>query len=99
MGQKLHLGYRRAVARRESCCLDPQQIVWGHEFHRSYLSPNPDLCLYLLQGLPLDKTVPLGEGWSEKNLHASYLHLHFGGFPTVPQKFLRHCLDFSDGLD
>jgi len=98
MGQKLNLGYRRAISGQASCLLDPEQIVWGHEFHRSYLSENSERPLYYLQGLPLSKTSTVTEGWSRKNLHASYLHLHFGQSLTFSSKFLGNCLAFSQKL-
>ncbi|XGV97809.1 MAG: cobyrinate a,c-diamide synthase [Leptolyngbya sp. BL-A-14] len=44
MGKRLTLGYRQAIAREESLMLAKGAIVWGHEFHRSYLedeSPTP----------------------------------------------------------
>jgi cobyrinic acid a,c-diamide synthase len=99
MGAKLTLGYRQAIAQRASSCLEAGQIVWGHEFHRSYLETTPPQPLYQLQGLPLQAHPPQAEGWISKNLHASYLHLHFGQSLTIPQKFLRQCLDFSERLD
>jgi cobyrinic acid a,c-diamide synthase len=33
----------------------------------------------------------LGEGWRSHQLHASYIHLHFGARPEIPARFLERC--------
>jgi cobyrinic acid a,c-diamide synthase len=66
--------------------------VRGHEFHRSQLSGVSDAPIYQLQAFP--KSDINGEGWQGKNLHASYLHLHFGANLGLPKKFLAAGLDF-----
>ncbi|MBD2326409.1 cobyrinate a,c-diamide synthase [Alkalinema sp. FACHB-956] len=35
------------------------------------------------------------EGWAMANLHASYLHLHWGTTPDLPRRFLQRCLGHS----
>ncbi|MCX7595801.1 MAG: cobyrinate a,c-diamide synthase, partial [Fischerella sp.] len=34
-------------------------------------------------------------GGANLNLHASYIHLHWGANPQIPQRFLEHCLGFA----
>ncbi|MDJ0509996.1 MAG: cobyrinate a,c-diamide synthase [Crocosphaera sp.] len=97
MGKTLTLGYRQAVASKSSLLLSPGDRVWGHEFHRSQLSQTPSKTLFELSSWRNNSPV-YGEGWRIYNLHASYLHLHFGGCPQIPKKFLRHALDFSENL-
>ena len=93
MGKKLHLGYKNAIALQPEGFMPQGQSIWGHEFHRSSLthfSPKP---LFQTQGyLPQDPINP--EGWSQTNLHASYLHLHFGNHPQLIQNIFQACLAF-----
>uniref|UniRef100_B8HLW9 Cobyrinate a,c-diamide synthase n=1 Tax=Cyanothece sp. (strain PCC 7425 / ATCC 29141) TaxID=395961 RepID=B8HLW9_CYAP4 len=98
MSARLTLGYRQAIALQESCLVPAGACVTGHEFHHSRLrqpppSPLYDLCPYssLLNKLSSKKLPPTPEGWRIKHLHASYLHLHWGDRPLLPQRFLQHC--------
>jgi cobyrinic acid a,c-diamide synthase len=94
MTNKLTLGYRHATAERASPLVEPGQQIWGHEFHRSTPVTPPQDALYRLTTYPLPgevaTTLP-GEGWASNYLHASYVHLHWGDRPTLPERFLQHC--------
>lgn len=94
MEKKLTLGYRLATALKDSSILRKGEQVRGHEFHHSTLSAILDP-LYELQAVSKQapKTI---EGWATKNLHASYLHLHFGEYPALAQRFLNDCLAISE---
>jgi cobyrinic acid a,c-diamide synthase len=81
----LSLGYRTATALQNGLVLQAGEQVCGHEFHR-----------WQLQG-PMAETEQLWqlegwgsparpEGWSRPALHASWLHLHWGGCPFIPQR-------------
>ncbi|MDV2996479.1 MAG: Cobyrinate a,c-diamide synthase [Chroococcidiopsis sp. SAG 2025] len=87
MGSRLTLGYRQAIALQDSPLLQTNDTVWGHEFHRS-ASELPTQPLFQTQGF---STSPVTEGWRLPNLHASYIHLHFGTRPDIPARFLQHC--------
>jgi cobyrinic acid a,c-diamide synthase len=87
MGNRLTLGYRRAIALHDSLLFNAGESVWGHEFHRSQLTSAPQKPIFDLQGSL--------EGWHFENIHASYVHLHFGEQLTIPQKFFDRCLRFS----
>ena len=90
MGKRLTLGYRRAIALQASPILPMGAEVCGHEFHRSALSQEPHAPLFSL--LPTSHSPLLTpEGWHLPNLHASYLHLHWGAHPEMPDRFLQHC--------
>ena len=93
----LSLGYRRSRARVDGLVLRRGEQHWGHEFHRWQLHPssnpqNRQRCpLAARQGLwQLDGWgVPLQEeGWSAPNVHASWLHLHWGGCPEIPRRLV-----------
>lgn len=94
MQPKLTLGYRKAIALKNTPLLAAQQQVIGHEFHRSQttaLSSNP---LWKLQGFH-KSSLQLTEGWQLYQLHASYLHLHWGENKHLPQRFIKYCQDYK----
>ncbi len=93
MGSRLTLGYRQATALQDSPLLSASWVVWGHEFHRSHLSEIPTKPLFETRGYNA-RSSPTLEGWHLYNIHASYIHLHFGGHPEIAVRFLQHCLDF-----
>ncbi|PSO71228.1 MAG: cobyrinic acid a,c-diamide synthase [Cyanobacteria bacterium QH_8_48_120] len=93
MGKRLTLGYRQATALRDSPLLNTGEIIWGHEFHRSQLTSAPVSPLFEIAGGK--QSYPLSEGWQSHQLHASYIHLHWGAHPEIPTRFLRHCFNFG----
>lgn len=94
MGKRLTLGYRRAVAQQDSPLLSSGTTVWGHEFHRSTQVTEPDPPLYQIQGYDC-RSATTGEGWQQKQLHASYVHLHWGARPDLPARFVACCDRFA----
>ncbi len=107
----LTLGYRRAIAQRDTPLLRAGETICGHEFHHSKLNPEPAEPLYRLEGTDLARD-PLnlgsvnslalgkakhGEGWGGGNLHASYVHLHWGAHPEIAARFIRQGLDWRAG--
>jgi cobyrinic acid a,c-diamide synthase len=94
MGKRLTLGYRLAVAQADTPLVAQGEVVKGHEFHRSTLSTSASHPLFHMQrstALPLNPE--LIEGWHLPSLHASYLHLHWGCTPQIPQRFIQSCID------
>jgi cobyrinic acid a,c-diamide synthase len=95
MDRRLTLGYRRAIARKNTPLLVKDAVVFGHEFHRSRLTDEPVSPLFETWRLSSD-ALPMNEGWAnQENIHASYIHLHWGSCPEIPQRFLQHCRNFS----
>ena len=90
MSSRLSLGYRIAIALQDSPLLSTGATVWGHEFHRSELSKIPTQALYNLHSYSAHTSAKI-EGWSLHQLHASYVHLHFGANPQIPLRFWQHC--------
>jgi cobyrinic acid a,c-diamide synthase len=37
------------------------------------------------------------EGWRVHQLHASYIHLHWGEHPEIPAQFLQRCQQLTIG--
>jgi cobyrinic acid a,c-diamide synthase len=98
MGKKLTLGYRTAVAQADTPLLWQGEMVRGHEFHRSSLSIESSNPLFQMQRRVLT-AMPSGgdlmEGWHLPQLHASYLHLHWGDCHQLPERFIQQCLQWS----
>ncbi|MGB7442306.1 MAG: hypothetical protein WA919_14660 [Coleofasciculaceae cyanobacterium] len=85
MGKRLNLGYRQATVLQDSPLLPTGRKVWGHEFHRSQLTVMPEKPLFELRGY--GKSQGIKEGWGLHQLHASYLHLHWGGCLEMAVRF------------
>ncbi|AUB38326.1 cobB-cbiA, cobyrinic acid a,c-diamide synthase [Nostoc flagelliforme CCNUN1] len=92
MGGRLTLGYRRAVALQDNLLVKANTTVYGHEFHRSHLTLPPTQPLFETSRYDCDENMGC-EGWGlPANIHASYIHLHWGESEEIPQQFLKECL-------
>lgn len=96
MAPRLTLGYRQAIACQASPLLTAGTKVWGHEFHRSRLTQQPESALFDLSGYGPGSHTLQPEGWRCHQLHASYVHLHWGDRPELPRRFLEHCARWVD---
>ncbi|WP_375501731.1 cobyrinate a,c-diamide synthase [uncultured Nostoc sp.] len=91
MGGRLTLGYRRAVALQDNLLVKAGTTVYGHEFHRSHLTLNPTQPLFETSRYDCEENMGY-EGWGlPKNVHASYVHSHWGESREIPQQFLQEC--------
>jgi cobyrinic acid a,c-diamide synthase len=96
MGKRLTLGYREAVAVRDSSVLAAGDEVCGHEFHRSHLTVEPTSPVYHSWRYgKRGEVAQVDEGWGVCQVHASYLHLHWGSRPDIPARFLQQCAEFD----
>jgi len=96
MGKRLTVGYRQATALQHSPLLPVGATVWGHEFHHSHLTVTPEKPLFETWGYDQKgQGKAATEGWRVHQLHASYVHLHWGGRLEIPAQFLQHCQQFS----
>ena len=81
----LSLGYRQAQAQRDGLLVREGETYRGHEFHRWQLHPSPlltpEVAMWQLEGWGTESSL---EGWTTPTLHATWLHLHWGGFPKIP---------------
>lgn len=91
MDKKLTLGYRRGVVFKNNFLLDAGRNIYGHEFHRSHLITHPQKPLFDIYRYDSQENIGF-EGWNLPNVHASYLHQHWGESVDIPQKFLQQCL-------
>ncbi|WP_420753963.1 cobyrinate a,c-diamide synthase [Rhodococcus sp. O3] len=79
MTPRLTLGYRTAIAPADSLLAVAGTRVTGHEFHRTAVEPGTEPG-WLLNGRP--------DGFATATLHASYLHTHWAGHPSMAQRFV-----------
>jgi cobyrinic acid a,c-diamide synthase len=91
MDKKLTLGYRRAVVLENTFLIDSNTNIFGHEFHRSHVITNAQKPLFNTYRYDCDENTGL-EGWCLPNVHASYIHQHWGESREIPQRFLQKCL-------
>ena len=92
MGKRLTLGYRQAIALQDSPLVKIGDRLWGHEFHRSALTEISDRPLYSLQGYDSHLSYP-AEGWQKYQVHASYVHVHFGAQLHLLERFIAKASD------
>jgi cobyrinic acid a,c-diamide synthase len=96
MEKRLTVGYRQAIALQDSPLLLIGTTVWGHEFHHSQLTATPEKPLFELRGYDQKgQRKATVEGWRVHQVHASYVHLHWGGRPEIAAQFLQRCQQFS----
>jgi cobyrinic acid a,c-diamide synthase len=81
MTPQLTLGYRQAVAVTDSPLVRSGEVVRGHEFHRTACEPPAaGTAAWLWDGRP--------EGFVHRGVHASYLHLHWAGYPQLARRLV-----------
>ncbi|BAU64558.1 cobyrinic acid a,c-diamide synthase [Stanieria sp. NIES-3757] len=90
MSARLTLGYRQATAKQNSFLIAKNQTIRGHEFHRSQITSSSLEPLWQIQGYHSQPQIIM-EGWNIFQLHASYLHLHFGENQFLAQNFIQCC--------
>jgi cobyrinic acid a,c-diamide synthase len=85
MTSRLTLGYREATAATASILAAPGDVVRAHEFHRTESDPpSGPTPAWLLDP-------PRREGHVTSNVHASYLHVHWAGYPQCAARFAAAC--------
>ncbi|MEU8664593.1 cobyrinate a,c-diamide synthase, partial [Actinoplanes philippinensis] len=83
MTPSLTLGYRDAVALSDSPLAPAGTRVTGHEFHRTTVHPRSGLLLSPAAGAAWAWRGADPEGFATPTVHASYLHLHWAGTPSL----------------
>jgi cobyrinic acid a,c-diamide synthase len=100
MTPTLTLGYREPAAATDSILAAAGEVVRAHEFHRTETEPpagpSPAWLLPPALKTPANLTTPPGpparqEGHVTKNVHASYLHVHWAGYPAIAARFAAAC--------
>lgn len=93
---RLSLGYRTVEALNDNPVLRRGETVRGHEFHWSVLGDGAGAGnAYRVLGK--DGGESRREGFRERNLLASYIHLHLGSRPEMASRFVENCRRFPGG--
>ncbi|MFT4299800.1 MAG: cobyrinate a,c-diamide synthase [Aeromicrobium sp.] len=80
MSERLTLRYPVATAAGDSLLTRAGEEVTGHEFHRTQTVPAcGDNGAWLIDGV--------ATGFASPTWHASYLHVHWAGYPHLAQRF------------
>ena len=87
------LGYREISVKRGVCPLFARGgALRGHEFHYSEMTAPPERIKRAFKVRRGDGSVA-GEGYSYKNVLASYIHIHFASNPAFAKSFVRACAE------
>ena len=89
MTPTLTLGYRDAVALADSPLAPAGTRVTGHEFHRTTVHPRSGLLLSPAAGAAWQWRGADPEGFATPVVHASYLHLHWAGTPSLARNVIQ----------
>jgi cobyrinic acid a,c-diamide synthase len=87
MTERLTLCYQTMIADHDQLLAPGGRAVTGHEFHRTTVEPRHGAAAaWLVNGEPAGfSTDPAGIG--RQTVHASYLHVHWAGYPELAQRF------------
>ncbi|WP_238153857.1 cobyrinate a,c-diamide synthase [Streptomyces xinghaiensis] len=87
MTERLTLGYREAVALSDSPLAPVGARLRGHEFHRTVIEPGAGAA----PAWGLHRPSRRVEGFVQRGVHASYVHLHWAGAPGTARRFVEWC--------
>jgi cobyrinic acid a,c-diamide synthase len=100
MTPALTLGYREPAAAADSILAAAGDVVRAHEFHRTEAQPPfgpspawllpPSSATTRTSGAPPAPSARR-EGHVTANVHASYLHVHWAGYPAMAARFAAAC--------
>lgn len=88
MDPRLTLGYRTAVALSDNVLCEPGQRVNGHEFHHTRVDLDGDPTALAAWAWRDGAGLATTEGLVRGAVHASYLHVHWAGYPAIAARFV-----------
>jgi cobyrinic acid a,c-diamide synthase len=92
------LGYREVTLTAAGLLGPAGTTARGHEFHYSEIVGEPDGVPRLYRLTPRRGGAAVSEGYGEKNVLASYVHLHFGSNPEVARNLVASCRAYKEKL-
>jgi cobyrinic acid a,c-diamide synthase len=92
------LGYREVTLTAPGLLGPAGTRVRGHEFHYSEIVGEPEGVRRLYRLTPRRGGVAVSEGYGDRNVLASYVHLHFGSNPEVARHLVASCRAYKDIL-
>ena len=90
MDPRLTLGYRAAVALTDNALCERGQRVNGHEFHHTKVHVDGDPSALAAWAWQDGAAQPTTEGVARGAVHASYLHVHWAGYPSIAARYVSH---------
>jgi len=95
MRERLRMGYRQVKAIRDCLLLRKGETTRGHEFHYSdWVDHRAPPAAY--EVAPRRGERAWTEGYAQRNLLASYVHLHFGSHAALARNMVRACARWLD---
>jgi cobyrinic acid a,c-diamide synthase len=88
--KRLTLGYAEVEATRETLLGPAGTVARGHEFHASRIDEVPERVARAYTVRMSRGGAPRAEGYLIGETLMSYVHLHFGSNPAVPDHLVRH---------
>lgn len=95
LGPRLTLGYRSAVALWDNALCREGQRVNGHEFHRTKVDLDSDGTSLAAWAWSDGADRPVTEGLARGAVHASYLHVHWAGYPSLATRFVANAAEVA----
>lgn len=95
MGPRLTLGYRTAVALSDNVLCSEGQRVNGHEFHRTQVDLDADGTALAAWAWKDGDGRSATDGLARGAVHASYLHVHWAGYPAMAARFVSHAAEVA----
>jgi cobyrinic acid a,c-diamide synthase len=95
MGPALRLGYRRALCLADNVLCGRGQRVNGHEFHRTQVDFDGGGAAQPAWAWQDEAGRPAAEGLARAAVHASYLHLHWAGYPEIATRFVARAAEVA----
>jgi cobyrinic acid a,c-diamide synthase len=95
MSPRLTLGYRSAVALSDNVLCREGQRVNGHEFHHTQVELDADGAALTAWAWKDGVGLPANEGLARGAVHASYLHVHWAGYPAMAARFVSHAAEVA----
>ena len=96
MGARLNMGYREIETLQAGLFGPAGQTLRGHEFHYSaWENPAPETSAYRISPRNASDQ-PRPDGFTRGNLHAAYVHLHFGQNPRLAENFVQTCRNWPN---
>jgi len=77
-----HFGYTEAIAQTDTCLVRQGEKIKGHLFHYSHWEGAPNLYTFEKRGRSVS------EGYADAQIHASFLHVHFGSKPILARRLV-----------
>jgi cobyrinic acid a,c-diamide synthase len=95
MAPRLTLGYRSAVALDDNVLCEQGQRVNGHEFHHTQVEHDGDGKDRSAWAWKDAAGLSTTEGVARGGVHASYLHVHWAGYPAMASRFVSRAAEVA----